>query len=193
MTSTWKNTLTAVAIVAVLSSQISLATACPRRKPAAPAVAPVTAAPAPVAVAPVTVASETAPASAPSLPPADEQVAAAPIDLELYDIRQVDNGNDTEGPAYRLIVKNLGRTAVTTEITFALLASMEKDSDDNLSVLGSLDSLEAGATKSVELRLPKGAETMTYLTAVVAASDTTDADETDNIAVYERNAILAAR
>ena len=118
---------------------------------------------------------------------------AAAIDLELYDLRRVEAGNDEQGPLYRVMVKNLSNANVTSEITVALLASVEKDSDDNVSVLGSLESLGAGATKSVELRLPKGSEALSFLTAVAALTDSADANETDNIATYDRDAVLAAR
>jgi hypothetical protein len=90
-------------------------------------------------------------------------------------------------------VKNLGQTAVTSEITVVLLASMEKNSDDNVSVIGSIPSLEAGATKSIDLRLPKGSEELTYLTAAVALSEGTDANEVDNVGVYEQGEVLAVR
>lgn len=200
MTSTWKKMIAGFAFVAVLGSQVGVASAgksCgSHRNSAAPAIARFTVAP--VAVAPNTVPSTTfVPESV--VPPAGvrpaafESTAVAPIDIELYDIRLVDNGNDEQGPCYRLIVKNLGRTAVTSEITVALLASMEKDSNDNVSVIGSLESLASGATKSIDLRLPKGAEALTYLTAAVAPADGSDANETDNVAIYERNTILAAR
>jgi hypothetical protein len=202
MASNWKKWISALSIAAVLGSHVGFASACNgRRKTAAPAVARVTAAPvrvAPVAVAPV-VAPAVAVAPKTAHPPvvnatsAEEPAAVADIDLELYDIRLLDNGNTEQGPSYRLMVKNLSRTNVTSEITIALLASMKKDSDDNLSVVGSLDSLAAGTTKSVDVRLPKGAESMIYLTAVAAPSDVTDANETDNVAVYEREAVLAVR
>jgi len=195
MASTWKKLIAGFAFVAIVGSQLDVAMAgksCSRRRvSAAPAIAPVVVAPAPVA--PVEVVSETVAPSAGGEPAAEDAAAVAAIDLKLLDIRQVDDGNDEEGPSYRLTVKNLGRTAVTSEITVALLASVEKDSDDNLSVLGSLESLEAGATKSVDLRLPKGAEVLTYLTAAVAAADVNEANETDNVAIVERDAVAAVR
>jgi hypothetical protein len=195
MASTWKKGITAVALATILGGHMGMASACPnRRRPAAPATAPVAvnrATVAPAAAAPVTIVPP-AVAPAPIGPEAVESPVVAAMDLELYDIRRVDDGNDEQGPSYRVIVKNLSRTAAS-EITVALLASMEKDSDDNVSVLGSLESLEAGATKSIDLRLPKGSEVLTYLTAVVALTDGTDANETDNVATYERDTVLAAR
>jgi hypothetical protein len=212
MASNWKKVISVLSIAAVLGSQVGTASACNgRRKTAAPAtslitaaqVARATAAPAQVArvqPAPVAIAPVAPPAIAPktAIQPVvnvtkNEPAANGPIDLELYDVRLVDNGDAEQGPSYRLTVKNLGRTNVTSEITIALLASMKKDSDENLSVVGSLDSLAAGTTKSVDVRLPKGAESMIYLTAVAAPSDVTDANEADNVAVYEREAVLAVR
>ena len=205
MASTWKKVIAGFAFAAVVGSQVGVAVAgksCGRRRlPAAPVVAPAVVAP--VTVAPVTPASVTpapvAPAPvapvavAPIAAGAKEPAAAAGIDLEINDIRLVDNGNDEQGPSYRLTVKNLGQTSVTSEITVALLASLEKDSEENLSVLGSLESLEAGATKSVDLRLPKGAEVRTYLTAAAAPADVDEPNATDNVAIVERDAVAAIR
>jgi len=139
------------------------------------------AAPAPEPIGFATV-EEVAPATAP----------VATTDLELSDLRFVSNGNGEQGPLYRLMVKNLGNTGVTSEITVALLASMEKDSSNNVSVLGSLESIEVGVTKTVDLRLPKGSEVLTHLTAVVALSDAADANETDNIVTVETNSVRLA-
>lgn len=119
-----------------------------------------------------------------------EEVAAAPShDLELADLRFVDNGNSEQGPRYRVTVKNLSRTDVTSEITVALLASMEANSDDNVSTLGSLQGLAAGEAKSVDLRLPRGSQVLEFLTAVAALTDETDANETDNIATFARDSV----
>jgi hypothetical protein len=131
----------------------------------------------------------------PVIVPAQEvaPTTPAPIDLELFDVRLVEAGNDEQGPLYRVMVKNLSGLDVTSEMTVALLASMDKDSNDNVSVIGSLPSLGSLTTKTVDLRLPQGSQALTYLTAVVALSDSADANETDNIATYERSTILAAK
>jgi hypothetical protein len=128
-----------------------------------------------------------------TLPTTEVAAPVAKIDLELSDLRFVDGGNGEQGPGYRLTVTNDGNTDVTSEITVALLGSMIKDSDDNVSVLGSLESLTAGTTKKVDLRLPKGSQSLTFLTAAVALTDAADADETDNIVTVESNSVRLAR
>lgn len=122
----------------------------------------------------------------PAAPEVVETPAPAAIDLKLAELRLVDNGNEEQGPSYRLTVQNVGAGDVTAEITIALLASMEADSDDNVSALGSLPGLKVGETKTVELRLPPGSQVLKHLTAAVAPTEAADADETDNIAVLQR-------
>jgi hypothetical protein len=137
-------------------------------------------------VAPVEVAPIAAPVATP------DATTVSPLNLELSDLRFVDNGNEEQGPMYRLMVSNRSTAKVESKITVALLASMEKDSNDNLSVVGSLESIEGGATKSVDLRLPKGSQVLTFLTAVVAVNDAADADETDNVVTVERDSVRLA-
>jgi len=131
-----------------------------------------------------------------ALPVEEAAPIAAPvtkIDLKLSDLRVVEAGSDEQGPLYRLTVKNLSGTNIRSEITVALLASMEPDSNDNVSVLGSLESIEAGSTKTVDLRLPKGSHVLTHLTAVVAQNETVDADENDNVATFERDSVRSVK
>lgn len=123
--------------------------------------------------------------------PAQEVVEeAVPVaaDLELADLRFVDNGSDEQGPRYRVTVKNIGRIDVASEITVALLASVEADGE-SVSTLGSLQSLKTGETKTVDLRLPSGSQVLEFLTAAVALTDGVDANETDNVANFDRDSV----
>lgn len=122
----------------------------------------------------------------PAVAEAVESAPAPRTDLKLADVQLVKEGNAQQGPLYRLTVQNVGGSDVTEEITVALLASMEADSNDNVSALGSIDGLKAGETKSVELRLPPGSHVLPHLTAAVAATATADADESDNVATFQR-------
>lgn len=122
----------------------------------------------------------------PAAPEAVEAPAPAAVDLKLISVKLVNEGDQKQGPGYRLTVQNVGRTEANSEITVVLLASMEKDSDENVSAIGSITGLKVGETKSVELRLPPGSQVLRHLTAAVAPTTLADADETDNIASFER-------
>lgn len=122
----------------------------------------------------------------PAAPEAVEAPAPAAVDLKLISVKLVDEGNQKQGPNYRLTVQNVGQTEAATEITVVLLASMEIDSNDNVSALGSVAGLKSGETKSVELRLPAGSQVLRFVTAAVASSTQAEADESDNIATIER-------
>jgi hypothetical protein len=119
----------------------------------------------------------------------EEVAPVATTDLDLNDLRFVDNGNNQQGPRYRVTVKNLSRTDVTSEITVALLASIEADSDDNVSTLGTIEGLNAGESKTVDLRLPRGSQVLEFLTAAVAATEVADSNENDNTATFARDSV----
>ena len=127
-------------------------------------------------------------------PAADAAVQS--IDLELLDLRFVDDGLAADqGPRYRVTIRNLGRTDIASPITVALLASAQlQPSADAQYATATLESLKAGTMQAVDVRLPmqvaKQAQAFGFLAAAVAMTDgSADANPTNNGSTYERAAV----
>ncbi len=127
--------------------------------------------------------------------PAAEAVVQS-IDLELLDLRFVDDGLAADqGPRYRVTIRNLGRTDIASQITVALLASAQAQPNaDAQYATTTLESLKAGAMQTVDVRLPvqvaQQPQAFGFLAAAVAMTDgSADANPTNNGATYERAAV----
>jgi hypothetical protein len=137
--------------------------------------------------------NQTTPAVTPNAIP--EAVAQA-FDLELLDLRFVDDGLAADqGPRYRLTVRNRSRSDVTGSISVALVASFETKPDQAaMHAVAKFEALAAGAMQAVDVRLPAQAAQQTpafrFLTAAVALSDgAVDANPADNGATFDRSAV----
>lgn len=85
------------------------------------------------------------------------QVPSAQYDLQLLAIRFVDAGHPQEklGPRYRVWFRNSSEQAIASPFDILLLAGNDEQVNDKLPMSGvRVNSLEAGQTQSVDIRLP---------------------------------------
>ena len=85
------------------------------------------------------------------------QVPAAQYDLQLLAIRFVDAGHPREklGPRYRVWFRNGSDQTIMSPFDILLLAGNDEKVNDKLPMAGArINSIEAGQTQSVDIRLP---------------------------------------
>ncbi|MEA1951172.1 MAG: hypothetical protein U9N87_07295 [Planctomycetota bacterium] len=85
------------------------------------------------------------------------QVAAAEYDLQLLAVRFVDAGHPREklGPRYRVWFRGGSDRAIASPFDIVLLAGNDEKVNDKLPMAGvRINSIEAGQTQSVDIRLP---------------------------------------
>ncbi len=100
---------------------------------------------------------------APLAPAATAPVTATaqPIDLELIDVRQIDAGDATQGPAYRVTVRNNSAVDVAQPFDVALVASLGRQpAADSASASTRMNGIAAGQTATVDVRLPATATSL---------------------------------
>jgi hypothetical protein len=129
------------------------------------------------------------------LPSQPQQTAS--IDLELRDLKLVDKGDDTMGPAYRLSLRNNSQRGTIGSMVAVLMASQDaQPTADSPYATVEVPTLAAGQMTTIDIRLPQivsaNTDAFTYLTAAVGTpAGFTDTDESNNMAAFDRSSVGA--
>ncbi|MBL9080442.1 MAG: hypothetical protein JNK76_01460 [Planctomycetales bacterium] len=119
----------------------------------------------------------------------------ASIDLELHDLKLVDRGDETMGPAYRLSVRNNSQRGTLGSMIAVLMASQDaQPTADSPYATFEVPTLAAGQMTTVDIRLPQivsaESDAFSYLTAAVGTpAGFTDTDESNNMAAFDRSSV----
>ncbi len=119
----------------------------------------------------------------------------ARIDLELRDLKLVDLGDETMGPAYRLTIRNNSQRSVITPFVVVLMATHEtQPTTDSPYNTAQVPQLAAGQSTTVDVRLPAVVaaqpEAFEFLTAAVGSpAGMFDQDNTNNQAAFQRSSV----
>lgn len=128
------------------------------------------------------------------------------IDLQLVDVRLLDNGRPDEqiGPRYRISFRNAGSTPVETAFNVSLAATTEfKVSDSMPETTTRVTGVNGNEVKFVDMRLPPSVFEMTTATGaktefskllvfVDSGQEVKDTNRENNMAGLERTAIKTA-
>lgn len=117
------------------------------------------------------------------------------VDLELHDVKLVDLGDETMGPAYRLTIRNNSQRSATSPFVAVLMATHEtQPTTDSPYNTAQVPQLAAGQSTTVDVRLPAvvaaAPETFGFLTAAVGVpAGMIDQDNSNNQAAFQRSGI----
>ena len=126
------------------------------------------------------------------------------IDLQLTDVRMVDNGDPSRqiGPLYRVSLRNVGSTPVDHDFNVALIAADDADLNGNLPTSESrVHPTNTDAVINVDVRLPatafsmgpdKHSEFSKLFVFVDSQGEVTDANRDNNVAGLDRTNVQPA-
>jgi hypothetical protein len=107
--------------------------------------------------------------------------ATDPIDLELLGVEQIDDGDASNGPSYRVTFRNNSAVDVPQAFDVAVIASNDgQPSDDAPQAASRVEGIQANQVLTVDVRLPLEAGGMSYLTAVVNSTEEVQEATLDN-------------
>ncbi|HVU35748.1 MAG TPA: hypothetical protein VHE61_20070, partial [Opitutaceae bacterium] len=104
-----------------------------------------------------TMVADSSPATAPTVAAATPAATVAGVDLQLIDVRLLDNGDAAKqiGPRYRVSFRNAGTSPVDHAFNVALIAADDANLTTNLPTIESrISSVATSDVTSVDLRLP---------------------------------------
>lgn len=126
------------------------------------------------------------------------------VDLQLLDVRMLDNGDATQqiGPRYRVTFRNAGTSPVDHDFNVALVAADDANLTTNLPTIESrISSVGTGDVKTVDLRLPATAfdmgqdshsEFAKLVVVVDSHGEVNDVNRDNNMASVDRTAVQPA-
>lgn len=126
------------------------------------------------------------------------------VDLQLIDVRMLDNGDAAKqiGPRYRVTFRNVGTSPVDHDFNVALVAADDANLTTNLPTIESrISSVGTGDVKTVDLRLPATAfdmgqdthsEFAKLFVFVDSHGEVNDVNRDNNAARVDRTAIEPA-
>jgi len=126
------------------------------------------------------------------------------IDLQLVDVRMLDNGDASQqiGPRYRVTFRNAGSVAVDHEFNVTVVAADDANLSANMPMVESrITSVPIGAVNYVDLRLPAKAfemgpdsksEFAKLFVFVDSHGEVQDTNRNNNAAGVDRTAIQPA-